>query len=290
MLNIKALSLNGTGLMLGSALMFAVMDGFIKIIGPSFRIWDIAFYRFGFGILILFAFFGERQSLLKGANPRLLILRGVLGSLAFLCIGTSIRLIPISTAMVLFFTFPVFTALFSSLIYREPIKFLEIVCIGVAILGMAVIFDFRFEGVAIGQVLAISGAVFAGFTVTIIKKLRENHGSGNVFMYFCIIGTLITFPAFIAKPYFPQSLTEWTMIGIIAVASVIGQLLMTQGLRYCKSWEGGVLMTTELVFTSILGILFLNEQVAWQFWLGGTMILVSIIALQITTKESKIKP
>ena len=39
--------------MLGSALMFAVMDGVIKMIGPSFRVWDIAFYRFGFGIVIL---------------------------------------------------------------------------------------------------------------------------------------------------------------------------------------------------------------------------------------------
>jgi drug/metabolite transporter (DMT)-like permease len=273
--------------MLGSALMFAVMDGVIKIIGPSFRVWDIAFYRFCFGIVILFVIYGGRESLTKGANPGLLVLRGVLGSVAFLSIVGAIRLIPISTAMVLFFSFPAFTALFSPLIYRERIALSEIVCIAATILGIAFLFDFRFEGVWLGQVLAITGAVFAGLTVTIIKKLRENHRTGVVYMYFCVLGTCITFPAFIAQPQMPKTWNDGAMMAIIVVTSVIGQLLMTKGLRYCKSWEGGVLMTTELIFTSLLGILFLQEQVTWRFWLGGLLILGSVMALQMSGSPNK---
>ena len=143
--------------MLGSSLMFAVMDGVIKIIGPSFRVWDIAFYRFCFGIVILLGIYGGRESLIKGANPRLLILRGVIGSCAFLSLVSAIRLIPISSAMVLFFSFPAFTALFSPLIYRERITLPEIICIAATMLGIACLFDFRFEGVWLGQVLAVSG-------------------------------------------------------------------------------------------------------------------------------------
>jgi drug/metabolite transporter (DMT)-like permease len=77
------------------------------------------------------------------------------------------------------------------------------------------------------------------------------------------------------------------MMAIIVVASVIGQLWMTKGLRYCKSWEGGVLMTTELIFTSILGILFLQEQVTWRFWIGGMLILGSVTALQMSGASNK---
>jgi drug/metabolite transporter (DMT)-like permease len=277
----------GPAFMLGSALMFAVMDGLIKIIGPAFRVWDIAFYRFGFGIVILFGIYGGRESLIRGANPGLLILRGVLGSVAFLTIVGAIRLIPISTAMVLFFSFPAFTALFSPLIYRERITLPEIVCIAATVLGIACLFDFRFEGVWLGQVLAITGAVFAGLTVSIIKKLRENHRTGVVYMYFCILGACITFPAFIAQPRLPETWNDGAMMAIIVVASVIGQLLMTKGLRYCKSWEGGVLMTTELIFTSLLGILFLQEQVTWRFWLGALLILGSVMALQMSGETTK---
>lgn len=273
--------------MIGSSLMFAVMDGVIKIIGPSFRVWDIAFYRFCFGIVILYGIYGGRESLVRGANPGLLVLRGVLGSVAFLTIAGAIRLIPISTAMVLFFSFPAFTALFSPLIYRERITLPEIICIAATLLGIAVLFDFRFEGVWLGQVLAVAGAVFAGLTVTIIKKLRENHRTGVVYMYFCVLGTCITFPAFIAQPQLPESWHDGAMMAVIVLASVFGQLLMTKGLRYCKSWEGGVLMTTELIFTSLLGILFLQEQVTWRFWLGGLLILASVMALQICGASNK---
>jgi hypothetical protein len=38
--------------MLGSAFIFAVLDVLIKLIGPEFRVWDIAFYRWGGGLLI----------------------------------------------------------------------------------------------------------------------------------------------------------------------------------------------------------------------------------------------
>ncbi len=280
-------TLTGPALMLGSALMFAVMDCVIKIISPSFRIWDIAFYRFGLGIVILLAIYGGRQSLIKGANPGLLILRGVLGSLAFLLIIGAIRLIPISTAMVLFFSYPAFTALFSPLIYREKITRSEIICIAAAVLGIVVLFDFRFDGAWLGHVLAVAGAVFAGLAVTIIKKLRENHRTGVVYMYFCILGACISFPAFIMQPRLPESWNDGAMMAIIVVASVIGQLLMTKGFRYCKSWEGGVLMTTELIFTSLLGILFLQEQVTWRFWAGGLLILGSVIALQLSSAASR---
>ena len=261
--------------------MFAVMDSVIKIIGPSFRVWDIAFYRFSIGIVILFGIYGGRENLFKAANPRLLILRGVMGSVAFLSIVGALRLIPISTAMVLFFSFPAFTALFSPLIYRERITLPEIICIASALFGIAALFDFRLEGDWFGQVLAVFGAFFAGLTVSIIKKLRENHRTSVVYMYFCMLGTCITFPAFITQPQLPESWTDGILMAVIVIASVIGQIWMTKGLRYCKSWEGGVLMTTELIFTSILGILFLHEQVTWRFWVGGVLILGSVMALQI---------
>ena len=43
----------GTLLMLASAFLFSVLDGLIKLMGPGFRIWDIAFYRFGYGSMLI---------------------------------------------------------------------------------------------------------------------------------------------------------------------------------------------------------------------------------------------
>ena len=116
--NTHAMGLNpGPLLMLGSAFFFAVLDVLIKVLGPSFRVWDIAFYRFFFGIVIVLCLFGWYQNPFKGRNVPLLIIRGVTGSITFFSMITAIRQIPLSTAMILFYSFPAFSALFSFLLF-----------------------------------------------------------------------------------------------------------------------------------------------------------------------------
>jgi hypothetical protein len=39
--------------MLAAALVFAVLDGLIKMMGPAFRVWDIAFLRWGGSLVLL---------------------------------------------------------------------------------------------------------------------------------------------------------------------------------------------------------------------------------------------
>jgi drug/metabolite transporter (DMT)-like permease len=54
---------------------------------------------------------------------------------------------------------------------------------------------------------------------------------------------------------------------------------MTHGFQYCKSWEGGLYLMTEVIFTSLLGILFFIEIVDWRFWAGGLLIFGSALGL-----------
>ena len=82
-LNLNHTALAGPLLMLTAAFLFAVLDGLIKSLGPSFRVWDIAFYRFGGGLVILIATFGWRKNPFTGNNTRLLIIRGISGCAAF---------------------------------------------------------------------------------------------------------------------------------------------------------------------------------------------------------------
>jgi drug/metabolite transporter (DMT)-like permease len=265
--------------MLGSALFFALLDMFIKMIGPSFRPWDIAFYRFGFGLFSLLILFGWGQNPFRGQNTRLLIIRGITGSITFLCLVSAIRLIPISTAMVLFYAFPAFSALFSFLLFKETMTRSELLCILIAFCGVIVLFDMELEGALIGQTLGIISGLFAGLTISLIKKLREKNGPVIIYLYFCLFGALATFPRFVTDPQIPANPFDWVMLVGIMVSSLFAQLLMNQGFKYCKSWEGGLFLTSELIFTSLFGIVILAERAAWRFWLGGLLILASVIAL-----------
>ena len=273
-------------LMFVSAFLFAVLDILIKILGPSFRVWDIAFYRFGFGLVILTTVFGWQGNPFRSRNIKLLIIRGIAGSVAFLSIVTAIRLIPVSTAMVLFYSFPAFAAFFAALIFKERITAAEVFCVIIAFCGVAVLFDFSLQGSLFGQSMGLIGGAAAGITVCLIKKLRETNGPVIIYLYFCLIGTLVTLPSFIANPQIPTTRNDMLIVGGIALTSIAAQLIMNQGFQYCKSWEGGLFLTSELIFVSIFGIFLLGEQVDWHFWAGGMLIFGSVVALNYFNARS----
>jgi len=270
--------------MLLAAFLFAILGVLIKILGPSYRVWDIAFYRFVGGSLVLLAIFGFRQNLFRPARPKLMLLRGVVGAIAFLTLTFAIRTIPLSTAMVLFYSFPAFAALFSPLVGNEKIRFYEIVCIILALTGVAVIFDFKIEGSLLGQAMAVLAAVFAGLTIAIIKKLRDNHGSVIIYFFFCIIGSIISLGPFLQNPQLPGNGTESIIIGGILLTSIIAQILMNHGFRYCKSWEGGLFMTSEVVFATMFGIVFFSEVLTWRLWIGGLLIFSGAAAFNLQSR------
>jgi drug/metabolite transporter (DMT)-like permease len=272
-------SIAGPLFMLSAALLFTALNLFVKLLGPQFNVWHIGFFRFFGGVIVLLAVFGRNHNPYRGQNIRLLIIRGCVGSIAFISVITAIRLLPVSTAMVIFYSFPAFSAIASFVIYGERIGKLEIACIILVLAGVVIFFDFKIEGGIFGQVIALVGGVFAGITVTLIRSLREQNGPVIIYLYFCSMGALVTLPMFVLNPVFPSTPVEWVMILGIIFSSVMAQLLMNQGFFYCRGWEGGVFMSSEVIFTAVIGIVFLGDPATLRFWTGGLMILGSVVAL-----------
>ncbi len=271
----------GPFFMISAAFFFAVLDIFVKLIGPQYNAWSIGFYRFFGGMVMILMIFGRKGNIYKGDNIPLLITRGCTGSIAFISVIIAIRMLPVSTAIVIFYSFPAFSAIFSFLIHGERLGKLEALCIVAVMAGTAILFDFHpgNAGNMTGQIMAVVGAVFAGLTVTLIRTLREKNGSVIIYLYFCTIGTLVTAPMFSLHGVFPLTMVDGLMVMGIILSSFAGQLLMNQGFFYCRGWEGGVFMSGEVVFTAVAGIVFLGDPATWRFFTGGSIILISVAAL-----------
>jgi drug/metabolite transporter (DMT)-like permease len=271
--------LAGPLFMISAAILFTLMSSIIKLMPEAYTIWHIGFFRCLGGMLVLLTLFGRGKNPYKGHNTPLLILRGCTGAIGFFAVVTALRILPISTAIVLFYSYPVFAALFGFLIYKEKLNLSQAACIVVLAAGVGILFDFRLTGSAYGQMMAIIGAVFIGLTVTLIRSLREKNGPMVIYLYFCTMGTLVTLPKFIITPILPASAVEWAMILGIVLSSLTAQLLMNQGFFFCRGFEGSVYMSCETVFTAIVGIVFLSDPVSWRFFAGGVLIVGSGLAL-----------
>ena len=265
--------------MLSAAMMYAMLNICIKLIGPEYSTWDIAFYRSFGGMVMLQLLFGRRRNIFKGHNLPLLLVRGCAGAAAFLSMVMAIRMLPVSTAMVIFFSYPAFAAVFSFLLLKEGINRGDACCLLLVLFGVGILFDFQLTGSIAGQAIALIGGIFAGLAMTLIQKLRRDNGSVTIYLYFCTVCAVVAAPMYLADPTFPDRGLEVVLIAGIILSALSAQLLMNHGFLYCRGWEGGVFMSSEVIFTAVIGITFLGDPAGWRFWLGGFLVVGSVILL-----------
>ncbi len=287
---LKMEAMAGPLLMLAAAILFTLLNFMIKLLNPEYTVWHIVFYRCFGGMVLLVLMFGRNgRNPFKGHNIPLLMTRGCIGSVAFCCLVTAIKILPLSTAAVFFYSYPAFAALFAFILYRETLGMGELVSIFAVIVGVAVLFDFHLAGGLFGQSMAVVAAAFAGMTVTLIRSLRLHNGPVVIYLYFCAMGALITLPMFINSPSIPLNFKDFSIIAGMILTSISAQILMNQGFFHCRGWEGGVFMSSEVIFTAIAGIVFLNDPVPWRFWTGGAIIMGSVVILA-RLKKNNIQP
>ncbi|MCP4118610.1 MAG: DMT family transporter [Desulfobacteraceae bacterium] len=265
--------------MLSTALLFTLMNVLVKLLPPDYTVWHITFIRCAGGMIVMVPMLLPKGNPFKGDRIPLLMIRGCTGSIAYFAWIMAMRQLPLSTAIVIFYAFPAFAAIFAFLIYKERIGLFEAGCIGLVIIGVSVLFDFHLAGGLAGQCLAVVAGAFAGITVTLVRSLRQNNGPVVIYLYFCLMGGLATTPKFIMDPIVPSSVAEWAICIGIVLSSVIGQIMMNQGFFYCKGFEGAVFMSSEVVFAAVIGILFFCDPVSWRFWAGSILIMGSVAAL-----------
>jgi len=273
--------LAGPFFMLLSACFFTAMNLLLKQSMADFSVWDIGFFRFIGGLAILVALFGRHGNPFRSPDVKLLVIRGCSGSIAFIFFIFSVRRLPVSTALMLLYAYPAFAALFSSWLYHEKVSRRAWLCMAAVLAGVAILVDPAGGVDLFGTIAGILSAIFAGLTIAIIRRLKQTNGSVIIYLYFCVVGSLVTAPAFLYSPTIPVTLSQAMVCGGIVLSSILGQLTMNHGFGYCRSWEGGLYLTSEVVLTGLAGIVLLGDPVGWRFFAGGGLILGSAVTIQI---------
>jgi drug/metabolite transporter (DMT)-like permease len=276
----KPSALAGPLFMLLSACWFTVMNLLLKQATADFGVWDIGFYRFCGGLIILGAVFGRNANPFRSGNRKLLLIRGCTGSVAFILFIFSVQRLPVSTALMLLYAYPAFAALFSLCLFKEKASAIAWLCMAGVLSGVAILVDPAGGVDLFGAGAAVFSAVVAGLTIAIIRRLKQTHGSVIIYLFFCLIGSMVTAPAFLYSPAVPINFPQAMTCGGIALFSALGHLTMNHGFGYCRSWEGGLYLASEVVFTSLAGIALFGDPVGWRFFIGGALILGSAVAIQ----------
>jgi drug/metabolite transporter (DMT)-like permease len=194
-------------------------------------------------------------------------------------------MVPLSNAMVLFYTFPLFAALFSFFILKESLTRLEGVLIGVGLMGICVLINPSSQSLGMGHVYGVLAGVFAGLTVVLIRRVRKTNGPLIIYFYFCVVGGVVSFPLFIANFAMPGFELSMLLV-VLSIIFLMAQLFMNQGFKFCKASEGSVVLMSEVVFTGVAGVLLFHDSLRPSFIIGACLIVGSGVGLNLINRKA----
>lgn len=279
----------GVALILASTVAFCLMSGLVRY-ASGIDPYKTTLFRFivGLGMLGTAALFGRIT--LKFVNGPLLLLRGLTGGTAILIFFFSISKLGVGKGTVLIYSFPIFGSIFSSIFLKERIGAIRFGAILMAFAGIYLLASDNGQNLsllgALGafELLAIFGAMLGGVALVSVKKLHDTDSSYAIYFAQCVIGLwVVVVPANIV----PCSIgvSGGLLLVAIGVASTVGQLLSTEGIRYVQVATGSLLGMLVPVLNYFLGVVAFGEVMSWRSIVGSATVLGACVVVLLRSNN-----
>jgi len=278
----------GLGLVLASSFLFSLSNMFVKQITEFFSPFTVAFWRGWVGLMIILVFIRFDLRRVRGRNIKMLVLRGILGTLSLSAFFTSIHYTTLSNSVGLFNTYPLWTALVGMLFFRERWRNVYLLALLCSAGGVWLIVRPDLGRAGMGEVLGLSSAFIVGWIINIVRSLRKTDSVFSIVFYFTAFTSIITlFPA--GTREITLSISAWPGLFLVGFLMTIGQLLMTGGYTFCSATGGGIVSLLGLPFTLLLSTLFLGERFDAFIGAGTLLIFLSGFLIVFSRKNARIE-
>ena len=263
---------------------------FGKIALAEMGVGSMVLYRFLFASLGILPLVLTHRPHLNAKEWRTLLFGTFLGvPLQFLLQFKGLSMTTVSHASLMVGTLPVILAVGATIFTRERLHLLGWLCLAFSACGAALIAFGHNAPSANGpsltvDLLVVLSMVIALFWILINKSLVGRHSPIVVTAYGMLTGTLMLLVivpiGFGLPPVHGISLKAWAALaasGILCTATTT--LLWNWGMTKVPASQAGVLLNTEPLIGSLLGVCLLREHLGALAWVGGAMIITAAITL-----------
>ena len=150
--------------MILAGLCFSATGVFVKLSGGLVIVWTVIFGRSILIAIMTFILSKIQKISLTFEEGRWLLARCITGLSAMACYFYAIPLIPLTTAVVLQWTSPLFVALFSGFLIKERVSPFLFGCIIVAFAGTILIISPSFEAIEVNALYALISGIFSALS------------------------------------------------------------------------------------------------------------------------------
>ena len=263
-----------------ASLCFSLMTVCVKLIDSKISIYQLVFFRSLFSLIITSLILQRKKIDIWGRNKPLLILRGLLGTIALMCIFYAIRNMPLSIATVIQYTYPIFISIFASFIIKEKITLNIIFGLLFGWSGIFIIinpYQSLYSGLALDHLailIAFCGAISTSLAYITVKRLSFDEDVFVIIKYFPLISIIILSPLVYLYWITPKPEDILWIIGI-GIFTQAGQTFLTIGLKNLPATQASTINYMQVLFASIWGIYIFNERISVNFIIGSSFVLIA---------------
>lgn len=198
----------------------------------------------------------------------------------------AVDLTTVTIAAILFYTYPIFVTIYSSLFLKEKITVSTAFAIILTFSGVALVVK-AYEAVWLntslsGVIFGVLSSIFFALYFLITKKLRNHYTNWTLILYGDGIGALALSPiicfSFSNIINYPQQL--WLLILAIAwFPSLLAYLLYSYALKHVEPSKGSILSVIEPLSAAIFSATILRENFEPLQIIGVTVALTGVLLL-----------
>lgn len=280
--------LSGIQLMSQSAICFSIMALCVKYASTSISPFQIVFFRSFFGLVLVLPWIWRKKVSVWGEERLKLTARGICGFGALILHFYTIAKLELGFAIMLNYTAPIFTVIFSIFFLKERPSLSLCFLILLSFAGV-VLLNAR-SGAAWGPAvwLALLSSVFAAFAYLSIRTIRHRESPYTVIFYFTFISTVGSL--FFLKDWRWPDLRTWGLVAGVVIFSFYGQVWMTTALRRAPAYLVTPFSYLHPVLSFGYGWLLWRDAVTWATAMGIFLIVGSgsLISWFETRREKRL--
>ncbi|SKC91251.1 DMT family transporter [Maledivibacter halophilus] len=270
--------------LLSSSFFFAAMGACVKSI-PDIPIAQKIFFRNLVGVIITGYILIKNKDKLIGSNIKLLTLRSFFGLLGVAANFYAISKLPLSDAALLNRMSPFFVILLALLFLKEKINSYQIYAMFIALLGAAFVIKPQFDYTIIPALIGLSSAIFAAAGYTSVRQLRLYSSPYTIVFFFCTFSTIATIPFMLKGHFTSPNYKELILLLLIGLFATSAQIFMTTGYRFAPASKLAIYGYTNIIFSTIFGIILWSEYPDLLSLTGGVLIIVGGLINYVSTNN-----
>ncbi|MEQ3501167.1 DMT family transporter [Tenacibaculum sp. SSH1-16] len=199
----------------------------------------------------------------------------------------ALKLSNVAIGMLSLYTFPVMIAFLEPLFLKIKFNPIHIVLGLMVLLGLYILApDFDIKNTQVqGVLFGLLSALCYSIRILILKQYVQQYNGVMLMFYQVVIITITLVPVlfFMDVSEFQEQLPYLLLLALLTTA--IGHSLMVHSLQFFSASTASIISSIQPVFGILLAFIFLNEIPTWNTFIGGSLILATVIIESIRSRK-----